>query len=220
MATLHVDAYPEDDVDFPSVCMKCGAPSVVHKSKTFSWYPPWLAVLLLAGALPFIIVALIMTKRRALDVPLCASHKHHWLMRQLLVVGSLFAMLGLGLVAFIGSTAINNGRGNDAVSGVVCIGWVVLMIGWIVLAAVVQYTTIRPNEITDTSITLVSVAEPFVEAYEEEYRVSPRRVDRRARERWEGGRRRRPSRRDEDDDRIQEIEDDDGPPDGSRRGRR
>jgi hypothetical protein len=221
MATLHVEAYPEDDVDFPSVCMKCGAPASFHKRKTFSWYPPWVAVLLLAGIVPFAILAIILTKRRSLDVPLCEAHKRHWGMRQLLVLGTLLGLFGLGVVALIAVSAANNGRGNDAVFGTVCLGWVILMLGWLVLAVIVQYTTIRPSEITDTSISLVSVAPQFVEAYEEEYRVSPERLDEMARERWEHGRRRRRPARPyaEDDDRVRGVEDDDDdrPPGGYRR---
>jgi hypothetical protein len=72
--------------NLPDVCLRCGAPATLHKSKTFSWHPPWVYVLLIAGLLPFAIVAIVLTKRRRVEAPLCEQHKHHWLIRQLLIL--------------------------------------------------------------------------------------------------------------------------------------
>ena len=44
--------------NLPKVCMVCGEPADGFQSKTMSWYPGWVFILLLAGLLPFIIVAL------------------------------------------------------------------------------------------------------------------------------------------------------------------
>jgi len=205
MSILRLDSYNGDVEDLPDLCLKCGAPAALRKNKTFSWYPPWVAVLLLAGLIPFAIVALVLTKRSRVEVPLCEQHTGHWWKRQLLVIGTLLVLLGGGFAVFLATV---DNKGND-LSGLVCMGWVVLMIGWIVLAAIVQYTSIRPKEITDTSITLTGVSDVFAEAYEEES-DRPERLDELARERWnegkhrpvrDSGRVRRAEEDDEDDDR-------------------
>jgi hypothetical protein len=85
MAVIRLEGRGNEQYDLPEVCMKCGAPAAVRKRKTFSWYPPWVALLLLAGLLPFIIVALILTKRRTVDAPLCEDHTNHWLWRGLVL---------------------------------------------------------------------------------------------------------------------------------------
>src|SRR5262245_60095643 len=101
MATLHLESYDGEVGDLPDLCMQCGAPSAVRKNKRFSWFPPWVWILLfVCGLVPFAIVALVMTKRRTVNVPLCEAHKNHWLWRQLVVVGGLLALIGI-FVAFL-----------------------------------------------------------------------------------------------------------------------
>jgi hypothetical protein len=201
MSTVRLDSDYGSVEDLPDLCMKCGAPADLRKNKSFSWYPPWVSALLLAGLIPFAIVALILTKRCRVEVPLCAQHKGHWLMRQLLVIGTLLALLGGGVIAMFASM---DNHGNDNLSGMVCLGWVGLMIGWIVLAAIVQLTSIRPKEITDSSITLTGVSDAFAEAYEEEWSERPEELDEVARDRWNKKDRRRAA----DSDRVRRAEED------------
>ncbi|HTU18865.1 MAG TPA: hypothetical protein VMG10_12470 [Gemmataceae bacterium] len=212
MAVLRLDSYDRNEVDLPEVCMQCGAPAALRKSKTFSWFPPWVyIVLVVCNILIFAIVAMIMTKRRTVDVPLCEQHKNHWLRRQLLVLGSFLGVLAIGFVAMMVSS--DNGGGNDnPLGGIMCVGSVILLVAWVILAVIVQSTSIRPKEITDQGIALQGVSKAFVEAYEEEWRVAPERLDEVARERWnKGGRAPRPGRRViEDDGRIQPAEEDEG----------
>lgn len=223
MAVLRLDSYDRNEGDLPEVCMQCGAPAALRKSKTFSWFPPWVwVVLFVCNILIFAIVAMIMTKRRTVDVPLCEQHKNHWLWRQLLVLGSLLGVLAVGFVAMLVSS--DNGGGDDSpLGGFLCVGSLLVLVAWVILAVIVQSTTIRPKEITDQGITLQGVSKAFVEAYEEEWRVAPERLDEVARERWnQGGRAPRSGRPAVDDaGRIQPAEDDEGrqtPPDTFREG--
>jgi hypothetical protein len=178
--------------------MKCGAPAVLRKNKTFSWFPPWIWLLFFfCGLLPFAIVAIIMTKRRTVSVPLCAEHKSHWLWRQLVVVAGLL-ILAVGFVTWIAAIDEPGGR-NDSLTGLVCAGLFVLLVIWLITAIVLQSTSIRPKEITDRDITLLGVSDSFIQAYEDEWRVSPEHLDELAREHWNEGRRRRPA---DESDRI------------------
>jgi hypothetical protein len=220
VADVRLESYAGEVLEFPDVCMQCGAPSTVRKRKNFSWFPPWTYLPLFCGGLPvFLIVALIMTKRRTVAAPLCEEHKNHWLWRQLLVVGSLVGVIGVCFLAAI----LNDDQGNDPLSGLLCAGSLILLVIWVILAAIVQSTAIRVKEITDSSITLAGVAPAFVEAYEEEWRISPDRLDDSAREYWNADRRGRRGDRPADDDRIQSSDEDEErqqPPDAFQEGTR
>src|ERR1700676_4325966 len=114
MATVRLDFYDLDENAVPGVCMKCGAPAVTHKEKNFSWHPQWVAILILVGLLPYILVALILTKRRRVSIPFCEAHKNHWMWRGLVAL----AGFGVVLLLFIGGivAAANsgpNGSGAD-----------------------------------------------------------------------------------------------------------
>ena len=51
----------EADGELPMICMRCGEPATVTRSRNMSWCPPWVGVLLIAGLVPYVIVALILT---------------------------------------------------------------------------------------------------------------------------------------------------------------
>lgn len=171
MASVCLDREEVEEEDLPAVCMCCGAPATQHVRKVFSWYPPWVLVLLLAGVIPFAIVASVLSKRMRIAAPLCGAHKGHWFRRALLVWLSLLALivLSIGLIVLVSMANRQLGHGGD-LSGWVCLGIVVLLVGWIVLVAVQQYTAIRPTEITDLRMTLTSVSPEFVQALQEHRR--------------------------------------------------
>lgn len=208
MAKLTLDSYRGDAEELPEVCMKCGEAATQFKRRTFSWYPPWTAVLLVAGLVPFAIVAILMTKKSRVEVPLCDAHKNHWLMRQLLSIGSFFALvLFLAITIGVAVAIGDDNRGENVLMPFVCGGNAILFLGWLILAIILQNTAIRPTEITEDSITLTSVSDAFVEAYKAERPRGRRDIDRMASERWNdrGGKSRRSVRRpaedyDEDDD--------------------
>ncbi len=194
----------------------------MRKSKTFSWFPPWTWILLIVGGvLVFALVALILTKRRTVDVPLCEEHNNYWLTRRLLVIG---CFLGICISCILGVVICveYEGQGfNDIPLGIVlCLGAFSLSaICWPVMLLIVLSTGIRPREIVRKDITLVGVAKAFVVAYEQqEYGyVAPDLLDNLARQHW--NRRRRSD--EEEDDRIQPVEEDEkrgSPPDAFQEG--
>jgi hypothetical protein len=213
MATLRLGARPWDDAEMPDVCMRCGAPAAVRKDKTFSWYPGWVYVLLLVNLIVFAIVAMVLTKKKRVEVPLCEAHRNHWLWRQLIIAGGLVAFLGLGFVTVIVMADSPPGRNSD-LGGLLCVGTIVGLVVWLIVAGVLQATSIRPTEITDRGITLVGIAREFVDAYQEKQDVTGR-IDELARERWGRGRS-GPSRPLEDSDRVRPTDEDEprrAPPD-------
>ncbi len=194
--------------DLPPVCMKCGAPSTTVKIRKFQWYPPWVIVFVFLGVWPFVIVAAIMTKRQRVEIPFCEQHKSHFLYRVLIGLGGLFGLLALGAVALFVGIALSSpnkgggggGGGGDAVLGIMCALWFVLLLVYAVGMSVFNMmTTIRPTSITDKDITLTNVAPEFSRAVEEEEDALERDA---FRDRDRPREKRRPELRD-DEDRVQ-----------------
>jgi hypothetical protein len=183
MAQIQLDRDEVGREQLPPVCMRCGQPSAIYKGKNFSWYPPWVIVLIVVALLPGAIVAMILTKRMTVWAPLCAAHKNHWLLRILLILGTLALVAALIIGSLVAASTISEqgGRHGDDLVGFVCVGGVILLVLWLIGLAVIQLTAIRPTEITDDTITLTGVSDAFVRAVEEdrdqeeeEYRARPR----------------------------------------------
>jgi hypothetical protein len=204
VANVSLGRYEIEEYDPPDACMKCGAPNTVVVNRTFAWTPPWVIITILAGLLIYVILALILTKRMSVRIPLCPEHKGHWTKRVLINL-----LCFLGILGFLG-LAIAASSSDDVSSAIATACWIVVLVGfvaWLILAIVLQYTAIRPTEITDRSITLTGVSPGYVEALREE-----RGDD------YDDDRPRRRRRRDDDDDdrprkrrRAPEDEEDEAP---------
>jgi hypothetical protein len=168
---LHVQ---QAEGHLPMVCMRCGAPATVLKVKKMSWYPRWIIVLIVVGApglLLGLILALVLRKTARLHAPLCEDHQGHWTTR--LVINWVIGVLAIGLSVggFIGFIALDSARprgpNTDGLMAMMCIGSLVAFFGWLIMAAILHNTSIRPDEITRTHILLAGVSETFVDAVEE-----------------------------------------------------
>jgi small-conductance mechanosensitive channel len=164
MATTRLGRYEVERDALPDLCMRCGAPATIHKNRNFSWYPPWIAVTILAGLLVFFILAMVLTKRMKVSVPLCDKHRNHWLSRSLLVGLSFLLILGMVVGAIVLSANVQ----NDTVSLIAWLTVAVAFVSWLIVAVIAQGTAIKPIEITDRSITLKGVAKEFADAVLEE----------------------------------------------------
>jgi hypothetical protein len=170
MAQIRLDRDEVTKRQMPGICMRCDERASVYKEKKFSWFPPWIGVMLLVAWPVYLILMAVMTKRMTVSVPLCEKHKHHWLVRT--VVG----LVGLGLLLIllvfnIVITGMVSNAGDDDVTGpllaVLWIGLGILFLAWLITLVAMQNTAIRPNEITDETITLTGVSEAFVDAVED-----------------------------------------------------
>jgi hypothetical protein len=167
----------------PNLCMRCGQPALMHKSKKFSWFPGWVYLLLLAGLLPFVIVALIMTKRKWVDVPLCEAHRRLFLWPQLFILGGVVALVLLAIfaVSLLGRPA---GSPEAQLGGILCPGWYLGGLVWLIAVALWLGLLIRPQEITDSSITLRNVSPEFARAFREARQSAADEWDDAVRARW------------------------------------
>jgi hypothetical protein len=147
----------------PAMCMACGQPSTDYIRKNFAWCPPWVSILILAGLLPYVIVASMMTKRMHVEVPVCAKHRGYWWKRGLLMwLPMLFLILG-----GIGLAILADEMRQKDLMGFVCLGSVLAVLTWLIVALVIQSLMIRPTEITDRTITLKSVNDGFAASLNE-----------------------------------------------------
>lgn len=160
MPTLTLSRAEADSGNLPAVCLRCGAPATGFDRKRFAWHPPWVFALIFFP-LPMIIVALILTKRMSVRAPFCAQHHKHWTRRNWLIGGSLLVLALLVAGGFV-LAAANVLPQVDA--GLVCGSILVAGLVWLVFAAVLHFTGIQAQEITDTHITLNKVADGFREA--------------------------------------------------------
>jgi len=79
----YADAYAEGNIlvvppnaTLPASCVKCGGvPKEPWLRKTFYWHNPLLYLVVLAGLLVYVIVAMIVQKKRQLMVPICPAHE-------------------------------------------------------------------------------------------------------------------------------------------------
>jgi hypothetical protein len=177
MAVVRIDDPAGRRYPVWEVCARCGAAATTWKDKTFAWHPPWVWVLLLAGLLPFAIVALILTKRMRVRMPLCEDHQNHWLWRNIIVFGGLFAWLGLAFLAFVSMTMVQWGNVLDDLGGLLCVGTVLGLLAWFVVTIVLSGSAIRPVGITDYAITLTGVAPEFADAVRDERRHYARDIE-------------------------------------------
>ena len=154
----------EADGDLPMVCMCCGAPATVTKTRDMSYVPQWVAVFSVIPIL-YVLMATIMTRKARVQAPLCDEHQGHWLKRTLWMWG-LFLLFGAisGGGFLIAMSLQDGGRPNDSLAGISCGGGVVLFLVWLIVVIVLQNTAIRPEEIDYEYITIKGVSQEFVDA--------------------------------------------------------
>jgi len=110
----------------PGNCVKCGASQSVQRlTKTFRWHSPWVYVLIFLGVIVYFIVALVVTKKVRLDIPLCRAHRS-WRVRMnfvgaSLLVGSVPVSIILSAFNVDGAVTALIGVGM-ALSGLVVLG--------------------------------------------------------------------------------------------------
>jgi len=136
-------------------CIKCNQPSDGRPVKRrMSWHEPVLLVLILAGVLVYVIVAVIVSKKASVTFGVCRRHRvrRRWIIflgwmsiPAAITIGCLVGMLepGVGVLA----------------------GFVVLISMAIVAGVMAPYVT--PKKITDNYATLKGCGEDYLQALPE-----------------------------------------------------
>ncbi|HZV06269.1 MAG TPA: hypothetical protein VE999_14415 [Gemmataceae bacterium] len=205
MASIELSRYEAEEGDLPDVCMCCGEEATERKRRRFISHPLW--VFLLLPFIPiYLIVSILLTEDIRCYTLFCPRHKNYFLVRSLFVWGSLVVVLALivgGFVlAFLLSGQVDKSK-ESTLFGSLCIGTVVLFMGWLVSIPISQVTAIHPANATRSRLILKRVSPLFVEAvlqYRENHALEAQPADyqehfrpRRSRQRYE----------DSDDERIE-----------------
>jgi hypothetical protein len=209
MAVAWLDRYECDrDGKLPPVCMVCGAEAEHTVKRTFSWYPPWVIVTILVALLVYVILALVLTKKMTVYVPLCSEHKNHFgrrvLWGGLLIVAAFVVLIG----GFVLGVVCAEQKVSDTLAMIAFIGSPLGFLVVLIVASVVMRRGVNPTEITDDDIKLKGVSDGFVDALKDQRRAKKESRDRRRAE--EGDEDDRPRRRRRDD--YDDDEDDDRRP--------
>jgi hypothetical protein len=169
VAIIELDRREFLQKDLPFVCLKCGRPADLWMSKRFDWMSRGAAVANAFGP------ANLPPKLIEVRLPLCWTHRRHWLWRAIFAWAggvTLLACFGLGIAMIEDRTLFMEypivRQSVEVGFGMSCIGLPL----WVVSMLVIQTTAIRLNAITDKSITLKGVSPKFIERLEE-YRRTP-----------------------------------------------
>jgi hypothetical protein len=143
-------------MSLPHVCVRCGHPSDTFVEKKFAWWPTW------AYFPP--IIAMFMTRRMSVRLPVCNRHRNPWLASQLFAVAGLIYLIAGPIVAILASVMAEKelGRGNSVSIGILA-GWFVGVLVFLVLLILMRRRTILPRRITADEITLWGVCRNFAD---------------------------------------------------------
>jgi hypothetical protein len=84
------------NAELPHLCVKCAQPEAARITRKLSWHNPWLGLLVLAGLLVYVAVALIVRKQATVQIGLCTKH----LRQRRIGVGLTWGFVGLMFVCF------------------------------------------------------------------------------------------------------------------------
>jgi hypothetical protein len=120
--------------------------------KELVWCTPWIPLLLLGMGR-----GVVVSQIRA---PFCDRHKDYWSKRDFYLLGTFFLFGFLGVIGYFVF------RRSDF-SRFVCLGWLIMLIIWVIIVIIVHYAGIRAKEITKTNVFIKGVSAAFVAAVEE-----------------------------------------------------
>jgi len=168
VASIRITRYEARNNLLPPICIVCGEPTTDIKRHTFKWTPPWVGILILGVLLPYLIVAMILRKSITMELPIATRKKWHWLWRQLFALFGVLGCIALVVVGFVLSHEPGGRNQGPDIGLYTAMAAGVGLVFVLIIAVILQNTSVRPKEITDDDITLVGVHENFIVALEEE----------------------------------------------------
>jgi uncharacterized BrkB/YihY/UPF0761 family membrane protein len=112
-----------------------------------------------------VLLASILANKMTINAPFCQAHRNHWLMRTLVIVfGFIGVFVVSGALLFV-VAAKSAAQGADDKPMLIALGFGgVLLLAWLVMVVVLQYSAIRAKEVTEKSMTLTGVSPSFISA--------------------------------------------------------
>jgi hypothetical protein len=165
----------ENDALAP-VCAHCGARAAARHNQDFEWHPDWVGWLFLAGVLPGVIAHAFCNKKIRVALPVCERHgpmtpwqvaiaAAGWLVLPALLAGATFA--GCLLLRQGDSSGILSDAALITVTSVSAAFGLLVWLIWLIRARS-GYRNFTVRSIDDNGLSLVGLAEPFVQAMREQ----------------------------------------------------
>jgi hypothetical protein len=159
MATLKLLKSDFEEGRFPPVCVVCGKEADQTKVVKFSWTPSWILLLWLFGLLPFFIGYLLTIRKMTVPLPVCGRHRGHWSAWQGIIWGGIALAIAIsGLGAYVESHWDKTLGDNILLGGMCLLGLMFFAIFFI------SDSGVRPEKMTDQTITLKGVSDKFAQA--------------------------------------------------------
>lgn len=135
----------------PPVCLKSGQPATQWLKRNLSWHHPACYLGLLGGLIPFVVIALIFTKRANIQIGLTDE----WAARRRTRIGIAWAVALLG-IAFIVGGIVLTARTNEQYGVIgIPVGVITLLIGAVV--GNIGGAMVTPKKIDDNYVWLKGV---------------------------------------------------------------
>jgi hypothetical protein len=115
------------NTELPPICIKTGVPTNLYRIQKLSWHTPWAYLGLLGGLLPFVLAALITTKRGQLRValsPETIAKRRNW------IIAGWLGCLGIAVAIPVGANTLS----SDS-AGVFVVCGIILFLIWVVVAS-------------------------------------------------------------------------------------
>lgn len=135
----------------PERCIKCNAPALMDKPRSFTWHSPGWYLLLFVAIIVYVVVAMVVRRKVKLAVGLCDVHRKR---RRNLTMSALGALL-LGGGAFVGAIKLDNGLfGALAVAALLAA----------VILALLASGTLSPARIDDSEARFKGCGKAFLDS--------------------------------------------------------
>ena len=145
----------------PNVCVKSGVETnETGIPRKLTWHPPWIAVTILLGLLVYVVLALILTKRAKIRIPLCKQKRSERRTRL-----ALWWFAGLAGLAGVTGSLYLIATSSDDMAGLRAVGLLLSFLSVFTGLLAGQSTSriLRPTKITDTHVWLRGVHESILD---------------------------------------------------------
>ncbi len=150
----------EIGADLPHVCLKTNEPAVTKLTRKMSWHPPAVYFALLLGLIPYIIIAIAVSKKATIEVPIgetVRSRRKTWI-----TIGLIALFAGMGLLLYGISLAADNSRLNDDTGGILALAGFVILFLDLFVAVYVGSTVVKPTKIDHDYVWLTGVNKEYL----------------------------------------------------------
>lgn len=149
----------------PSICVKTNQPADCTLRRKLSWHPPAVFLALLLGLVPYVIIAVCVSRKATLDVPISAATRSK--RRTWIGIGLVTLFAGIALIFFGISISSNSTRSGDTTGGYMALVGGILLFLDLFLAVYVSNMIVQPTRIDHEFVWLKGVSKDYLDGLPE-----------------------------------------------------